>query len=625
MRRLTAAVIAIALTLSWQGAAAAAELVRTYPVGSLPFGIAADPTDGRVYVANSGVRGFDGSGTISVIDPSTNTVGTLVTTKPAGMLAVDGAGRRLYSSNYDQTNDSFSLDVFDLDTRSRVTSLDVGGLGVAVDTSRSRVYVAGGRYLAAIDTTTFDMQTRTAPFPESWFGVAADPVQGRVYVTNINVSRPSLLVLDADDLHTLADFTLSSVPRFALAVDTARHVAYVAGADPAGPPWTNSSLFALDGVAMTLRSAPTGFYPGGLVLDADAHRVWVTDQTNKQLVAYDDSTLAPATLQETMWQPSLCAFGSDGLLYVSGYSLAVVGAFDVRQNQPPVIDRFMFDLAESEVLTNSQLTVLIEAHDPEGDPITITYQWQRNHVDISGETNATLDLSKPGNGDREDLISVNVTVADATGSETSGLGRFVIDSAPVVTPSFNTTSPKGNDVLKVSAPASDADGDALTYTFSWSKNGLGVFRTTNGASATDEIDLSTPGFGDYPGDVYSVSIVASDGLRQSDPQTLYATVQNSAPSVTVSLSDATPKKKDVLTATVAASDVDGQAVTLTYTWLVNGVARQVTTNATPGTTTYDLRAAGANVGDVVRLDVLASDGASTTTTTSTATVTPAGH
>ena len=625
MRRFSAVIIALALTLSWPHPAAAAELHATYHVGSQPFGIATDPTDGRVYVANSGDRAFDGSGTISVIDPGANTVGTLLTTKPAGMLALDAVGRRLYSSNYDPTNDSASVDVIDLASGARVTSLPIGGLGVALDVSRSRLYVAGGRYLAAVDTTTFAMETRSAPFPQSWFGVAVDPGQGRVYVTNIDVSHPSLVVLDAQDLHTVANFSLSSVPRFALAVDPVRHIAYVAGSDPAGPPWTNSSLFALDGVAMTLRSTPTGFYPGGLALDAAAHRVWLTDETNWQVIAYDDSTLAQATYQYTMFEPALTALGPDGLLYVGAFRLAQVRAFDVAQNHPPIIDRLMFDLGQSEVFTNSRLTAMVDAHDPEGDAITISYQWQLNRVDIPGETGATLDLSKPGNGDRDDIVSVHVTVADATGSESTDLGRFVIDSAPAVTASFNTPAPKGNDVLKVMAVAGDADGDAMTYTFTWRKNGLGVFRTTTGASATDEIDLSTPFFGDYPGDVYSVTVVVSDDLRQSDPLTLDATVQNSAPSIALSLSDTTPKKKDVLAATVTAADIDGQPVTLSYTWLVNGVVKQVTANTSATTTSYDLRASGANVGDVVRLDVVATDGVSTTTTSVSATVTPAGH
>jgi YVTN family beta-propeller protein len=50
-------------------------VIATIPVGNNPFGVAINPTNGLVYVANSD------SGTVSVIDPKTNTV---VTTIPVG-------------------------------------------------------------------------------------------------------------------------------------------------------------------------------------------------------------------------------------------------------------------------------------------------------------------------------------------------------------------------------------------------------------------------------------------------------------------------------------------------------------------------------------------------------------
>jgi hypothetical protein len=83
---------------------------------------------------------------------------------------------------------------------------------------------------------------------------------------------------------------------------------------------------------------------------------------------------------------------------------------------------------------------------------------------------------------------------------------------------------------------------------------------------------------------------------------------NNAPSVTVSLSSLSPKKNDTLVATAVGTDVDGDALTYTYTWHVNGVLKQATTTAA-ATDRFDLKVKGnGDKGDEVTLTVTASDG-----------------
>src|SRR5687768_17277695 len=108
MRRL-GAILGLAFTLSVAvpEPAAADTIVSTWQVGKEPFGIAVDPADGRIYVANS--KDAPGPGSISVIDPSSRVVNSLTTSGPAALLALDSVHRRLYSSNWNS-----SLQVFDL-------------------------------------------------------------------------------------------------------------------------------------------------------------------------------------------------------------------------------------------------------------------------------------------------------------------------------------------------------------------------------------------------------------------------------------------------------------------------------------------------------------------------------
>lgn len=635
MRHITLALITIlTLTVATPRAAAAADLVARYPVGSQPYAIVSDPTDGRLYVANRGTRTAIGGGRVSVIDPTSKAVSWLDTTKPSGHLALDSAARRLYSSNFDATNDSVSLDVIDLTSGDRVRSTEVGGLGLALDTTRSRVLVAGGSYLVAINTTSFDMDVKPAPFSQSWFDVAVDATNGLVFVTNGSGLTPSLHILLASDMQRAGkNISLPGAARYGLAVDESRHRVYVAGSDlTGGDAGTVSVLDVLSVdpvtfiVEFTLRHFPFAGYPEDLVYDAAAHRVWVTETHHNKLVELNDETLAVVSETPLPWQPGLAAFGRDGRLYVSGQSASEVGAFNVADqpaNSAPVIDRVV--VTPLEATTDQLLTATVDAHDPDGDPFTVTYQWSVGTKVLVGETAPTLDLLKPGNGDRDDRVCLAVTAFDGK-DETMVSNCFVQvrDSAPVVTElTLDPATPATSATLRATAVATDVDGDKLEYTFRWSV-GNDERRVTTSDSPTDTLDLAIPGNGDA-GEVVSVEVFVSDRTLQSARTIATATVANTGPTVSVSVNDVTARKQDALVATVTAGDGDGDALLFTYVWRVDGVVKLTTSGTSATTSELDLRAVAAHIGDVITVNVTVSDGTTTASASAMATVTPAGH
>ena len=69
-------------------------VVATIPVGNSPYGVAINPTNGLVYVANAN------SNTVSVIDPKTNTVVATITVggSPSGV-DVNPANGLVYVAN----------------------------------------------------------------------------------------------------------------------------------------------------------------------------------------------------------------------------------------------------------------------------------------------------------------------------------------------------------------------------------------------------------------------------------------------------------------------------------------------------------------------------------------------
>jgi len=162
-------------------------LIATVPVGSYPFGVAVNPTETKVYVANRG------SSTVSVIDTATNTVtATIPVESGANGIAVTPDGKKVYVTNFD-TN---TVSVIDAATNTVTATVPVGSypFGVAVSPDGTKVYVTNtnSQTVSVIDTAT---NTVTAIVPvEAWpFGVAVNPDGTRVYVTNYDSFTVSVI------------------------------------------------------------------------------------------------------------------------------------------------------------------------------------------------------------------------------------------------------------------------------------------------------------------------------------------------------------------------------------------------------------------------------------------------
>jgi hypothetical protein len=372
-------------------------------------------------------------------------------------------------------------------------------------------------------------------------------------------------------------------------------------------------------------------------------------------------------------------------------------------------------LDSSAPLTNDTLTATATASDSDGDAVTLTYVWKVDGVVVkttaaTASLTDTLDLSIAGNGDRGQVVTVEVTPFDGTDSGSaatasatvassapvagtiadqtfSGPGLFTLDitgsfsdpdgdalgftaaladdsplpawlhltaagvlsgnpsvndegtltirvtatdpealsastafqltlsntpdslnDLPTANVSLNTGSPATNDTLTATVTASDADGDPLTFTYVWKVNGTVVQTTAGTAALTDTLDLSQAGNGDR-GDLVIVEVTPFDGTANGAIATANATVANSAPTATVSLNTPAPLTNDTVTASVTAADADGDAVTLTYVWKVDGVVVQTTAATTSLTDTLDLSVAGnGDRGQVITVEVTPFDG-----------------
>jgi hypothetical protein len=225
-------------------------------------------------------------------------------------------------------------------------------------------------------------------------------------------------------------------------------------------------------------------------------------------------------------------------------------------NSPPSIDGV--NITPDPAYTDDTLTATPYGwSDADADPEGYTYQWQKwngaSWQDISGETSSTLSSDNFVKGDQ---IKVICTPFDGEDYGASKEDTITISnsppSAPVVdvTPDFPVTT--DDLVCIIITPSIDPDGDPVTYTYEWYKNGI-----LQSAYTTNTVPASAT----TVGDVWKCVVTphGSDGPPDEDQ----VTIQNSPPV----LAYIGPKSVDegtMLSFTATASDPDVPPQTLSF-------------------------------------------------------------
>ena len=151
-----------------------------------------------------------------------------------------------------------------------------------------------------------------------------------------------------------------------------------------------------------------------------------------------------------------------------------------------------------------------------------------------------------------------------------------LPSAPDV--EIDPSLPISIDDLTVTlvAPSVDPDGDPLTYVYTWSRDGVvqtAQLGTSIAASATSR------------GEEWTVEVQANDGLGSGGIGSDTVVIGNTEPAIgSVSLTPDPVMTDDTMVCIPAnVADEDGDSVTYTYSWAVDGVTNGETGNQMPGT------------------------------------------
>jgi hypothetical protein len=234
---------------------------------------------------------------------------------------------------------------------------------------------------------------------------------------------------------------------------------------------------------------------------------------------------------------------------------------------------------------NDTVTVEFATDDPDGDRVSVRYQWLLNGGAVNGQTSATLALEGFRRGDR---VTAEVTPVDARGMAGPAFRTEAVEVAntpPVVTRvSVEPATAKPGDVLRPAINGTDADGDPVKYLVEWWRNGNSLGKP---AKNEGEPTLATDGFA--RGDLIVVGVTPYDAAGPgrflvSDPLVLL----NRAPVITSSPGGLTGP--GLFEYAVAATDPDGDPLTYKLETAPDGMTIEAGTGRIswqipPGTTT----------------------------------------
>jgi DNA-binding beta-propeller fold protein YncE len=485
--------------------------------------------------------------------------------------------------------------------------------GVTIDPADGRIYVANSDRGSSNPGILSVVDPTSPPCSPSSCGVKTIALASPPLMSALDRGLGRLFVTTNDRTLTFVDIATQSVSntvpnagRFGVALDEATHHVYAS---------SGTSLSMVDGVTgAVLDTEPAGSGDNwwAVALDIGANRVYVTnldlDAPSLVILAADDLSFVDEVPLPEVPRLALAVDTARQLVYVGGFS-SLGRLYVVDANAREIVRAL--DLQAGGTFPLSATLVASE------DRLYLSHA-----SPFSPNSIVVLDLATEQVVQRIPLSwQPGMTALHADGrlyvAESSANSLAAIrNTSPVLSSvGLAPSAPRTNDTLTATASATDADGDALTYAFTWKVNG-DVRSVVSGPSPSSSFDLAVAGNGDQ-GQTVSVEVVVSDGT-QSSVASASVVIANSAPTVAVSLNDTSPQTRDLLVATAVAQDADSDPLTLSYTWTVNGVVRQ-----TGASNTFDLAVKGnGDNGDVVGVTATASDGSSSATASASATVTP---
>jgi hypothetical protein len=264
-----------------------------------------------------------------------------------------------------------------------------------------------------------------------------------------------------------------------------------------------------------------------------------------------------------------------------------------EKNIAPEITSFSIDPSEN-VSTSTRLVCLVSATDQNNDPLSLQYSW----TDAQGAelgTDALLQLD-PQMVSPQDEVTCTAIVGDGIDDDVSQSASVVVNNTEPTIDSFSISTDEGRigETLTCEATASDADLEDINISYEWTNGGAAI-------GSTSELQLTPALVSDGDEIICTVTVTDESGGSASESETV--SIINSIPVIgSVELiPDPVYSQNDILCQANDVVDADGEEVTLSYSWTLDGV------EASEETATY---MGPFDVGSVVECSVVGQDATS---------------
>jgi uncharacterized repeat protein (TIGR01451 family) len=244
-----------------------------------------------------------------------------------------------------------------------------------------------------------------------------------------------------------------------------------------------------------------------------------------------------------------------------GYDpVAVTTAAVTVDNTDPVISGV--DITGS-ANPGETLTAVVSGKDDDGDTLNYSYAWY-----VDGVLAGTGESYIIGSGDIGNSLFVIVTVSDGHGGSDSGssMALSITGNHPVfdATPTISGTAVVGSSLGVSGVSASDADGDAITYSYQWRSNGAAIAGATASSYTLSSAEAHS---------TITLQVTADDsGGGSATIISNGVTVQNSSPvfASTPSLSGTPSAGETIAISGLMVNDADGDTISYSYLWFADG-------------------------------------------------------
>ncbi len=266
------------------------------------------------------------------------------------------------------------------------------------------------------------------------------------------------------------------------------------------------------------------------------------------------------------------------------------------------------NISPSAATNDDTITCSATVSDPDGGTPSLIFGWSNSTTSTSLGAGTSLDLSTVS-ASSLDTITCTAMCTDAHGGSGSDTASITLSNrAPTVSLGLGPSSPSAADTLTCTATATDDDGDTTSNSFSWTVSGAAVAATSSSPTSS-----TLAGAFAYA-DTVTCAVSTDDGKGGLASDSATVTIANAPPTVsTVTVTPTSPQTLDTVTVNAVVSDPEGDSVTVSYDWLVDGarVVSGSSSNALDGASWFDK-------GQSVVAEVVATDGVGTTRVASSA-------